>query len=103
MSADERVDFNISTTFVELAMDMISTFNAKGDAILNEARGSNAPYRIRNNTGSTISIWSDTQWNDKASSENMVSLEDGKTIDWRFEDWKTLREVHRLFAIGVQC
>jgi vacuolar protein sorting-associated protein 13A/C len=93
LSADERVDFNISTTFVELALNMLSAFNTQGDAILSEARGSNAPYRVRNNTGSSIRIWSDTQWNDKVNDQNAMLLENGKSIDWRFEDWKTMREV----------
>jgi vacuolar protein sorting-associated protein 13A/C len=78
---------------VELALNMLSAFNTQGDAILSEARGSNAPYRVRNNTGSSIRIWSDTQWNEKVNDQNAMLLENGKSIDWRFEDWKTMREV----------
>ncbi|KAH9937704.1 vacuolar protein sorting-associated protein 13 [Fomitopsis serialis] len=74
VSARERLDVNITTMFIELALATIRLLGQEGDNVLRKARGSYAPYRIHNRTGSSIFI------------------ANGKIIDWRFDDWKTIRE-----------
>jgi len=83
---------NISTTLVELALSMFSHWSKEKDEVLALARGSYAPYRIRNRTGSSVDIWGDAEG---VNAEDVVPtrIQDNETIDWRFDDWKTMREV----------
>ena len=92
MSARERLDLNLSTTFVELAITTLSIWN-KGEHILQKARGTYAPYRIRNQTGAPIFVWSDTDSSANTKNIDSIKILHDQTIDWRFDDWKTMREV----------
>jgi vacuolar protein sorting-associated protein 13A/C len=71
---------------------MLDVWSKEGDRVLRKARGGDAPYRIRNRTGGSVHVWSDL---DGLASKNApaVKIADGETIDWRFDDWKTMREV----------
>jgi hypothetical protein len=101
VSARERLNVNISTKFVGLALDLLNTFTTQGEAILSSARGSYAPYRIRNQTGSPIHVWADSDGSNDTSSLNATKIENGHAVDWRFDDWKTMREVQfRRFFFG---
>jgi len=93
LSARERLDLNISSTFVELALTTLNTWFQEGsDAVLHAARGAYAPYRIRNQTGSPILVWSESD-NTASHSVDPVKILNDQIIDWRFDDWKTMREV----------
>ena len=83
---------NISTTLVELALSMFSHWSKDKDEVLALARGGYAPYRIRNRTGSPINIWGDAEGVNKQEVAP-TRIQDNETIDWRFDDWKTMREV----------
>jgi vacuolar protein sorting-associated protein 13A/C len=99
LSARERLDLNISSTFVELALATLNTWFQEGsDAVLSAARGAYAPYRIRNQTGSPILVWSESD-NAASSSAAAVKILNDEIIDWRFDDWKTMREVY--FALPL--
>ncbi|KAF9652010.1 vacuolar protein sorting-associated protein 13 [Thelephora ganbajun] len=89
--ARERLDINISTTLIELALSMFSHWSKGKDEVLALARGSYAPYRIRNRTGSPINIWGDVEG---VNIQEVVPtrIQNNETIDWRFDDWKTMRE-----------
>lgn len=65
----------------------------EGERVLQKARGSYAPYRIRNRTGSPIFIWSDVDGSANAKDGASVKIANDETVDWRFDDWKTMREV----------
>ncbi|KAH6917385.1 vacuolar protein sorting-associated protein vps13 [Coprinopsis sp. MPI-PUGE-AT-0042] len=91
LKATEKLDLNISTTFVELALTTLDTWSKEGANVLQKSRGGFAPYRIKNWTGTPIFVWSDTE-NSNQSNEEMVKITNGQTIDWRFGDWKTMRE-----------
>lgn len=103
LSAQERLDVNLSTTFIELVLAMMKAWGQVSVQSLEASRGSYAPYRIKNLTGTAIHIWADS---DSAAGENSaVRISDGQTVDWRFEDWKTMREHMSSSAqqnIGVQ-
>jgi vacuolar protein sorting-associated protein 13A/C len=90
--ARERLDVNISTTLIELALSMFSHWSKEGDEVLALARGSYAPYRIRNRTGSPVNIWGDAEG---LSIQEVAPtrIQNNETVDWRFDDWKTMREV----------
>ncbi|KAF5375265.1 hypothetical protein D9758_000284 [Tetrapyrgos nigripes] len=90
LSARERLDLNLSTTFAELAITTLNTWSQEGEHILQKARGSYAPYRIRNRTGSPIFIWSVEDSPIENTTSTQIASE--QTIDWRFDDWRTIRE-----------
>ena len=93
VSARERLDLNITTTFVELVLATVKMMGTEGEQVLRSARGSYAPYRIRNRTGSSIYVWSDVDGSTDMSENAAKQIADDKTIDWRFDNWKTMREV----------
>lgn len=55
-------------------------------------RGSYAPYRIRNRTGSPINIWGDAE-GVNIQEVAPTRIQNNEIVDWRFDDWKTMREV----------
>ena len=89
----ERLDLNISTTFTELAITTMNMLGKEKDHVLSKPRGSYAPYRIQNCTGSQILIWSDTTGGSNATDPAATKVASDQTVDWRFDDWKTMREV----------
>ncbi|KAL6309957.1 vacuolar protein sorting-associated protein 13 [Sparassis latifolia] len=92
LSARERLDINVTTTFVELVLSTAKMMAQEGEKVLRSARGSYAPYRIRNRTGSAIYIWSDVDTSSNAKDSVSKQIPNGHIVDWRFEDWKTIRE-----------
>jgi vacuolar protein sorting-associated protein 13A/C len=94
LSAWDRLDLNVSTTLVELAMTAANMWGREGQRVLQKARGSYAPYRIRNRTGHPIVIWADVDGNSGIKDPKArTTLARDESIDWRFDDWKTTREV----------
>ncbi|KAL9059489.1 MAG: hypothetical protein Q9162_001187 [Coniocarpon cinnabarinum] len=57
--------------------------------VLSKPRRSDAPYRLRNFTGFTMSVWSQSG---EGSEGSAAKLSDGDEIPWRFEDASTTRE-----------
>jgi vacuolar protein sorting-associated protein 13A/C len=91
MTSNERLNVNLSTAFIELILETLNSLSRESEHVLKKARGIRAPYRIRNLTGITLRLWSD---GGRASREtNATMINDGETIDWRFDDWRTMREV----------
>lgn len=89
-SSKERLELNVTATFIELAITSWNQWTTESERILQSARGGDAPYLIRNRTGYPIELWSDTRG---SSSTGRISIDDGSEAPWRFEDFKTLREV----------
>ncbi|EIM83408.1 uncharacterized protein STEHIDRAFT_170692 [Stereum hirsutum FP-91666 SS1] len=92
LSSQERLNLNVSTTFLEMAVDILNTWSREGERVLEKARGSYAPYQIRNYTGTPLYIWADADGSSEKKDLGAVKVNDGQTIDWRFDDWKTMRE-----------
>lgn len=65
----------------------------EGDRVLQNARGSYAPYQVRNRTGTSIFLWSDVDGNVNSKDRAGVTILHDQTVDWRFDDWKAMREV----------
>ncbi|CDO71578.1 hypothetical protein BN946_scf184911.g48 [Trametes cinnabarina] len=92
IDASQRLDVNLTMTFVELALATSKMLGAEGERVLQKARGSYAPYRIWNRTGYPLFVWSDTDGSHNVNETTAKQIANGKTIDWRFDDWKTMRE-----------
>ena len=86
MTSTERLNVNLSTAFIELALETLNSLSRESEHVLLKARGSRAPYRIRNLTGTKLRLSSGAE-------TNATIVNDGETIDWRFDDWRTMREV----------
>lgn len=71
---------------------MLDVWNREGERVLRTARGGDAPYQIRNRTGGSVYVWSDLDGSASKDSP-AVKVMDGETVPWRFDDWKTMREV----------
>ncbi|KZT02705.1 vacuolar protein sorting-associated protein 13 [Laetiporus sulphureus 93-53] len=92
ISSRDRLDINVTTTFVELAISTMKMLGQEGASVLRKARGSYAPYRIFNRTGSSIFVWSDVDGSTHVKETTSKQITSGKMADWRFDDWKTMRE-----------
>ncbi|EJD47755.1 vacuolar protein sorting-associated protein vps13 [Auricularia subglabra TFB-10046 SS5] len=91
-TAKDRLDVNVSSTAVELGLATASAMTAAGDRVLKKARGGDAPYKIRNRTGCPLRIWTDSEGAAAQEPGEALRLADGDSCDWRFDDWKTMRE-----------
>lgn len=60
--------------------------------MLQKARGSYAPYKIVNRTGGPIYVWSDSNGADDSKSAQSTKIDHGSSVDWRFDDWRKMRE-----------
>lgn len=68
-------------------------WSKEGMSVLQKARGTYAPYRIRNKTGTSILVWSEGDAGIHAPETEAMPVHNNRTIDWRFDDWRTTREV----------
>lgn len=105
LTARDRLDLNISTAFVELVLASMKMLGKEGEGVLQRARGSYAPYRIRNRTGFPLFVWPDEGANVSLTEASAVKVSHNQSVDWRFDDWKTMREhvsVCEQHNIGVQ-
>jgi len=93
VTSNERLNVNLSTAFVELTLETLNSLSRESERVLQKARGIRAPYRIRNLTGLTLRLWSDGERASREAKTNAPMINDGETIDWRFDDWRTMREV----------
>ncbi|KAG1854132.1 hypothetical protein C8R48DRAFT_610293, partial [Suillus tomentosus] len=84
------------TAFVELAVTSANVWGKDGQVLLQKARGSFAPYRIRNRTGSPLFVWSDDDASRDSKDTSAIKVTNDQTIDWRFDDWKTMLEASNL-------
>ncbi|GAA6031882.1 hypothetical protein JCM8097_003317 [Rhodosporidiobolus ruineniae] len=88
VSSKKRLELNITSTFLELAMTTSALLNKEGDQVFKKPRGSNAPFLLKNRTGYPISLWSENA--DAAAQGHRLG--DGQDIPWRFDDWRVARE-----------
>lgn len=94
MSSKKRLELNITSTFIELALTMSAIVGREGEKVFKKARGAHAPFLIKNRTGYPLSLWSETAHVDGEAHR----LEDGEDAPWRFDDWRAIREVSALLA-----
>jgi vacuolar protein sorting-associated protein 13A/C len=89
VTSHERLEINISTTFVETALAAVAAWNQENLRPMKRARGGVAPYLIRNQTGADLQLWSSHEEKDV----DVTTLNNNQEKEWRFDDWKSLREV----------
>jgi len=89
ITSHERLEVDISTTFVETALAAVAAWNQENLRPAKLTRGGVAPYRIRNETGVDMQLWS----SHNGKQVDVTTLNNNQETDWRFDDWKSLREV----------
>ncbi|KXN90021.1 Vacuolar protein sorting-associated protein 13 [Leucoagaricus sp. SymC.cos] len=89
LTARERLDINLTSSFAEVATTTLNMWNKEGKNVLQKARGTYAPYRIRNRTGASILVWSEAEAGVEVET---TPVHHDQTIDWRFDDWRATRE-----------
>ncbi|ODO11680.1 hypothetical protein I350_00464 [Cryptococcus amylolentus CBS 6273] len=103
LSARERLEINLTSAFIELAITSMTVWSKEGERAL-AGKGSDAPFRIRNATGLTILLWPEGVDPNKPVT-GVKRLDDGADVPWRFEDRKQTREnisSVRHNALGIQ-
>lgn len=99
LSAQERLDINLTSSFAEVFATTLNIWSKEGKSVLQKARGTYAPYRISNRTGASILVWSEADSGDHSVEVETTPVHNSQTIDWRFDDWKTTREVQILLSL----
>lgn len=87
----QKLEMNISHAFIESILAYTNNFSTqKRDRSV--SRSTKAPYIIKNMTGYSIHVWTQTPGSglDRAISK----IETGSSLEWRFDDWRTMREKH---------
>ena len=98
LSAQERLDINLTSSFAEVSTTTLNIWNKEGKNVLQKARGTYAPYRISNRTGASILVWSEADSGAHGTEVETIPVHNSQTIDWRFDDWRTTREVQTLLS-----
>ena len=106
LTASERLELNLTSAFLELAITTVTLWTRDADRIKESRRSdsSSAPFRIRNETGYPLLIWPELRDLTKEI-HGVKRIDDGADIQWRFEDRKHSREnvsAARHNALGVQ-
>ncbi|KAM0749832.1 hypothetical protein T439DRAFT_348604 [Meredithblackwellia eburnea MCA 4105] len=89
LESEKRLELNVTSTFIELAMTTAALMGKEGDKVFTKARGANAPFLIKNRTGYSIALVNGASTNKAADT---ARIEDGADLPWRFDDWRTMRE-----------
>jgi len=86
----KMLEINLTHTFTETMLSSFAMWDKQKDTALGPARGSVAPYTLRNWTGYQLHVWniSDDDNNDTV----VEMLASGQEIPWRFDDWRTRRQ-----------
>ncbi|MBW0469311.1 hypothetical protein O181_009026, partial [Austropuccinia psidii MF-1] len=90
LESKRRLEMNITATFIDLIMTGADIWGREGENVLHQKRGMVSPYLIKNLTGYPLKVSAESEDEFRKGKEYLV--EDGKSIPWRFEDWKLMRE-----------
>lgn len=103
----KRLELNASAAFIELAITTVTLWSKEGERIKKQGRGDDAPFLVRNRTGYSMLLWSDSGRSSRGKSVEVKRLSDGSAIPWRFQDYKKLREnisssSHNAFGVQLE-
>lgn len=101
-SSQKRFELTVTTQTITTFVKAYHFISQNPEKLLSQSRRPDAPYRIHNQTGHPISIWTDSA----ESNLDAVKLKDDEEIPWRFDDWRKVRETlsfeSELGTIGVK-
>ena len=109
ISSKKRLELNLTASFIEIALTTSTLLDREGGQLFRKPRGSNAPFLLKNRTGYAIGFaktppksrsYGKDNAQAKEESARSVVVADGKDLPWRFDDWRTMREVsHSLLPL----
>ncbi|KAH3664357.1 hypothetical protein WICMUC_005742 [Wickerhamomyces mucosus] len=83
MISKKLAELSLSSSSIALLSKLFYSISGEGEV---KGRGAIKPYRIINETGYKVKIWS------FKNSNQFATIEDGEDLSWEFEDWRQLRE-----------
>ncbi|CAK7230320.1 Vacuolar protein sorting-associated protein 13 [Sporothrix eucalyptigena] len=89
VASKKTFDITVTSSSIALASKSAAFLMQTPQDVLGKARGTEAPYRIRNYTGFGIVVSSRSTLTNE---EITVRLEDGDEAPWSFEQWEKMRE-----------
>jgi len=92
VASSERLDLNITSTFIELALGATAGFNGARTAFQRIDRADEAPYKICNRSVADLVLWHDRDINNRTPHDQGTKLKSGDITEWKFDDPKTMRE-----------
>ncbi|KAL7419546.1 Vacuolar protein sorting-associated protein 13 [Cryptotrichosporon argae] len=107
LSADQRLELNVTSAFIELAITSMTVWSKEGSRVREGRRSSDAPFRVRNRTGMPIALWPERDGDTgEVPWTRRKELADGADVPWRFEDRKATRDNvsasrHNAFALQL--
>lgn len=90
LDSPAKLDVNITHDFLGSLFNILSQWEQQK----NKQNGgrvrriADAPYKIRNETGYNLAVWTARRLSDEA-----VSIASGQEMPWRFDDWQKMRQV----------
>ncbi|KAF0534769.1 vacuolar protein sorting-associated protein 13 [Gigaspora margarita] len=102
ITSQKRLEINVTHIFVETMLTTLSIINQVSEHLTTTARGSRTPYILRNKTGYDITVWAIAS--DDAKDTEIKLMNDGQELDWRFDDWRKMREMMHVTKnmLGIQ-
>lgn len=91
LESRKRLEVNLSSTFIDIANTTIGQLSQEADAVIKMDRGARAPFLIRNRTGFPLLVKAET--GRSVPQKEPTPVDNGNDIPWRFDDWRTMREV----------
>jgi len=97
----ENLNINITHTFIETALQVMTTIQKEPVHAATVNREALVPYLIRNRTGYPIHVWAESENNTDIV---VHKIKDGSDMNWRFDDWRKMRETvtSRKNTLGLQ-
>ncbi|CAK7273224.1 Vacuolar protein sorting-associated protein 13 [Sporothrix epigloea] len=89
VASKKTFDITVTSSSIALASKSAAFLMQTPQDVLGKARGTDAPYRIRNYTGFSIVVSSRSTLTNE---EVTVRLDDGDEAPWSFEQWEKMRE-----------
>ncbi|CAG8552629.1 14898_t:CDS:10 [Dentiscutata erythropus] len=102
ITSQKRLEVNISHIFLETMLTTLSIINHVSEHLTTTARGSRTPYILRNKTGYSMNVWAISSAD--ANDTEVKLMNDGQELDWRFDDWRKMREAMTVTKnmLGIQ-
>ena len=91
VTSKKRLEVNLTSAFINLALTSRAIWDREGEALLRKTRGHSTPFLIRNRTGHSVLLWAES--GDPQAKGEPTKIENLADVPWRFEDWRTMREV----------
>ncbi|ATY65465.1 vacuolar sorting-associated vps13 [Cordyceps militaris] len=88
VTSKKTFDITVTTATIALASKSFNFLTTEQD-VLGKARGTEAPYKIRNYTGFEVSLESKSPISEEPIT---LRLDDGQEGPWSFEHWEKMRE-----------